>query len=359
MTVSRKELCDAVKSVLPGIVTGNVVLTGADNLIFHDGVLHTYNDSISVRRAFTVAEGEEPLNGCVKAVDFFGIINRMPAEELKLAVKEGGWIIKAGDAKATLKLLEDNLMDHISKIAPGKGAWKPLPSNFLEALAWCKFSCNGSALSGIFASGNLMNSTDEFRMNRFELDGEFSDPFWITDPAAGELMKLNTLKDYAFTESWVHFRTEDGTAFSCKRLDHDKYPADKINKLILAHAKVDGDVSSKLPASLADVVDRASVFSTDIEGKDSIQLTFTPAGIEVFTERVSGKYQEKVAWEEPLADFAPVALNVDPSMMLGGLKHSKSFHLHTAEVKGRPITRIMVVGERGTQLIQTMLAPTE
>lgn len=118
-------------------------------------------------------------------------------------------------------------------------------------------------------------------------------------------------------------------------------------------------MGSKLPASLSDVVDRASAFSQDIDGSQIVQLTFGPADIEVFTERSSGKYQERIAWEEPLPDFSPITVFVDPAMVINGLRRSKQFYIHSVEVKGRMMNRIMVVGEFGRQLIQTVMPKDE
>jgi len=358
MVISRTVLLDALRSVLPGVSTSGALLEGSDSLVFADDHIYTYNDNISVSRPFK-AEDNEPLSGAVKAMEFFQLISRLPSEEIKLVQKEDSWVIRAGEAKATLKLVTSSLLDHVHKMSPKEEHWQLLPKRFMEALNWCRFSSNRSALSGVFVAGLIMNSTDEMRINRFEMDTAISEAFWISDSAAGELMKINSLKEYSVGESWIHFQSEDGNVFSCKRLHHDKYPADKLNHIIESHAQTEEDIGAKFPPGLSDVVDRASAFAGDIDGKLVVQLTFRPENIEVCAERTSGKYQEKAAWEEAPKAFDPITVFADPSMILYGLKHSKQFYMHAINAKGRKMTRLMIVGSFGRQLIQTVLPATE
>ena len=96
MVIQKKELLDSLKACMPGIETGSAVLQGADSFVFHDGKIFTYNDSISVTVPIK-NDGllEEGLEGCVKAEEFFKIISKFPADEIKFSVTEKGtWLLK-------------------------------------------------------------------------------------------------------------------------------------------------------------------------------------------------------------------------------------------------------------------------
>ncbi len=348
MEVNRKELQSALQKCLPGVETGKQVLEGADTFIFAEGHIFSYNDSISVSVPFKME-----LEGAVKAKEFYTLISKLSGDEIKIAaVGDNAWKLKAGSATAEMTLLEPSVMSHIKGLTEHP-KWKALPSNFMDGLSLCKFSCNRSALSGIYVNEAIMAATDELRINWFALDSEM-DSFWISDPAVGELMGLKGLKDYALAEAWAHFKTEDGTTFSCKRLQHDKYPFEKIQSLVNKHKKGKDDITNDLPAKLAEVVDRASTLSLDIDSHPSVRLTFRKEFIEVYSQRSTGKYQEKVAWDKEMkADFDPIVLYVDFSMIVYGLKRSKSFYIKQTEGKGGIQKRIIFQGDKISHILST------
>jgi len=355
MNVNRKEFIDALKRAMPGVESGNIILEGSDTFIFDDGFIHTYNDSISVSVPFPITNKEkENVSGAFKAKEFFDLINRYKDETLKLIPRSDVWILKSSNATAELTLLESSIIDKMKNIFPSKMKWASLPEKFIEGLSICKFSSNKSVLAGIFVQGNTLNSTDEIRINKYTLDSEISESFWITDSAATEITKLNNPKKYCISKSWGHFKTDSGDIFSCKRLAQANYPIDKINKLIDSHVKEKGDISNNLPHDLIDAVNRAAALSQNIESFNTVRLTFTTEGIEVFSQRPSGKYTENVLWDKPFKrEIDPASIYVDYSMIENGIKYSKSFYLKKTQMKDKEVTRIIFVSDNGIQLIST------
>jgi hypothetical protein len=263
-----------------------------------------------------------------------------------------------------MTLLEPSVMSHVKTLTAGGKwkdlPWKVLPKNFTEGLNLCKFSCNRSALSGIYVRDNIMVATDELRINWSEMEDKI-EPFWIADPAVGELMGMSGLKESALTDSWIHFRAEDGTVFSCKRLQDAKYPFEKLQGLVDSHEKGKEDISNDLPTTLSEAVELASVLSIEIDAHPTVRLTFKPDCIEVYSQRSSGKYQEKVAWDKPIkAEFEPIVLYVDYSMITYGLKRSKSFYIKQTKTKsGKVNKRIIFQGEHIRHILSTFQVDKE
>lgn len=353
MNIKRKELQAALQRCLPGVESGATLLTGADSFIFKDGMIHSYNDNISVSVPFIIPMDEGALEGAVKAKEFYAIVSKLPSDEIKLAINEGSWSLKSGAASVELTLLESSVLEHVHGITTD-AAWFPLPANFLSALQRCKFGCNRSAMSGIYVNGKYMMSTDEMRINQFQMDADV-EPFWIADPQAGELMKLNGLIEYRLIDSWAQFRTGDGTAFSCKRLQHNKFPFEKILNLIKAHAKEETDLAFVLPAKLVESVERAASFAMDIDSFSAIRLTFNKANIEVHSEKATGKFTEKVPWDKPVEhEFEPIIVYMPYQSIGYGVLRSTNIYIKQTARGESVIKRLVFQGENLVHLVSTV-----
>lgn len=356
MKINRKEFLLAMKAAMPGIESGNCILEGADTFIFDKGFIHSYNDNISVSIPFPITNKQgEKVSGAIKAKEFYDLINRYPGEEITLIPKDTIWIIKSENAMAEFTLLENTLIDKIKDILPKKITWNPIPKDFINGIAISQFSNNKSILSGIFVKDNIITSTDEIRINWYDMKESINDSFWITDKASKELINLNIIAFY-ISDSWVHFQTDNKSIFSCKRLDQTKYETvfEKIKALLDQHKKEKGDISNELPGKVIDAINRAAALSTNIESFNSVKLTFTTDYIEVYAERPSGKYTEKVNWDKPFKKEVNTSIFVDYAMIEHGIIYSNSFYLKTTDNKGKMITRIIFVHKNGIQLINTL-----
>jgi hypothetical protein len=354
LNINKHEFLTAMKQAMPGVESGNTILQGADTFIFHDGFIHTYNDTISVSVHFPITnKAGENISAAIKAKDFYDLISRYEGDTISITPKSDMWIVKSENARAELTLLENNLIERIQGITNGKFKWANIPERFFEGLAICNFKSQ-SQLSGVYCADKNIISTDNLKVNYYTLDDEIATSFWINNDAVTELLKLNNVKKYYVSDSWVHFQTEDKTIFSCKRLAQDNYPYTKVIDFIKSHKKEKGDISNELPNKLIDAVNRAAALSQNIESFDTVKLTFTKDNIEVFSQRPSGKYTENVPWEKPFKkDISPISIYVDYSMIQNGIKYSKSFYLKNTVVQEKVKTRVVFVSEFGIQLIST------
>jgi DNA polymerase III sliding clamp (beta) subunit (PCNA family) len=237
MQLNKHEFLTAMKQAMPGVESGNPILQGADTFIFHDGFIHTYNDTISVSVHFPITnKAGENISAAIKAKDFYDLISRYEGDAISIIPKSDMWIVKSENARAELTLLENNLIERIQGITNSKFKWVNIPERFFEGLAICNFKSQ-SQLSGVYCADKNIISTDNLKVNYYTLDDEIVTSFWINNDAVTELLKLNNVVKYYVSDSWVHFQTEDKTIFSCKRLAQDNYPYIKVIDFIESHKK--------------------------------------------------------------------------------------------------------------------------
>jgi hypothetical protein len=174
---------------------------------------------------------------------------------------------------------------------------------------------------------------------------------------ANELLKFSSLlKKYSVCGSWVHFMGDDGVIFSCRKLEDNSYPFDKIKKLILEDSlKKEEDVAGFLPKGLVGAIERAATLSKNMNSYSVVRLTFGKEGIDVFSERPTGRYNEKVCWETNLdKEFEPVVIYVDSGMIEFGLKHTNSFYICCFQIPGGGVKkRFVFMGDNFIHLVST------
>lgn len=325
MNISKDALLVAMKKALPGVDKGATLIEGADTFLFAGDYLHSYNDAVSV----SVPVALDGLHGACKSMDAFRLVSKLNAPIIEVELVDNRWRFVAGRTKAEITLLDSKLGAYLEELKLQEIAFEPVPEDFYQAIKLVKMAQNTDPKRGVCVSGNLMVSTDSVRMNRYTMKGEMV-PFWIDDPAVADLLKLDEVRMYAVSNSWVHFRLDDGTIFSCKRKDHTKYPVKLLSDLIDGHDRKPQDIGGKLPASLSEVVDRVATLATDVKGSFPVRLTFTPTELEVYAEKTTGKASETIPWETPL-NCQKTEVWMDSSFMLEAGKKMVEFYLTESE----------------------------
>lgn len=348
MNISKSDLVSALKKAMPGVETGNALLEGADTFIFSNNFVFTYNDAIAVRAPLS---GD--LTGALKAKELFGIVNKIQSETLTIIPGDKSWQIIAGDIEAELNTVEAGVFAKLADIVESE--WEKTPADFIDGVNECKFSSNKSALSGIFVKDVFIYATDEVRVNRYKMDGVMKQ-FWISDPSAGELLKLGGVTDYQITNSWVNFKTADNTILSIKRLADGKFPAEKIHAVAEQHVATPTDIVATIPAALQDAVDRASALSMSVDSHDSVKISFSPAEMVVSSARSTGKYKETVKWAEAPGEKFPTAdVYVDLSMVTYGMKRSRSLFIREVEKNGKINRRLVFFSDKVIHIVNTFV----
>lgn len=358
MVIQKKELVESLKACMPGIETGSVVLQGADSFVFYDGKIFTYNDTISVTVP-VASEGllEEGIEGCVKAEEFFKIVNKFPADEIKFTVTEKNtWLLKSGKAKAEMTLLDFDFESRLKNIAPKEDSWIELNEDFVFGVGCCKMATNKTQLAGVYIEGNDIISTDGNQMNCYIMKKTTLPKIWISDNSANELLKLKKLVAMQLQGTWVHFKAEDGILFSIKTLQTESFPYSRVKTIIDTSDPEKAILHAKFPKDLFNAIDRAVSFSIDISEHSAVRLVISKEKIEVSAERSSGKYSEKVAWEETIKEeFEPFTVYVDAQMMQFVAQRTVEFYLLKGPVYNRKsLPRLLFVTESSKHLLATL-----
>ncbi len=355
MIIQKKELLESLKACMSGIETGSVTLQGADTFVFHDGKIFTYNDSVSVTIPIkNESLLEEGLEGCVKAEEFFKIISKLPADEIKFLVTENKtWLLKCGKAKVEMNLLDFDFESRLKNLNIGDD-WIDLNEDFISAMNVCRMVGNKSQLSGTYFDGKDVLSTDGNQVNLYTLKTKLP-KFWVSDSSINELLKLGNLKQMQISGAWVHFKTDSEEIFSVKTLNADSYPYDKLRKIIDSTDLSKSELHANFPKELFSAVDRAVSFSMNVLEHSVIRLTISKDKIEVSSERSSGKYNEKVAWENKIEnDFEPFVVYVDAQMIQSISQKTAEFYLVKGPVRnGKSVPRMFFVTESSKHLICT------
>jgi len=157
-------------------------------------------------------------------MDFYKWLSIIKGDELVLALDENSVVASVGDDQAGFTCsLDDNhrVEKHIRRRNKDAGDdFKPLPSNFMEGVQLCMFSCSSdltqSAMACVCIEDSDLMSSDGMRLSWYTMS-EKMDPCLIRARDLMELVKF-PVKEYNFTDVWAHFRTEDGVVFSAKRI---------------------------------------------------------------------------------------------------------------------------------------------
>lgn len=352
MTINKKSLLESLKNCMPGVDSGNTVLQGSDTFVFHDGRIFSYNDNISV--SVPIEQSGlmgETVEGAVKANEFFKILSKLPNDEINFAVTEKSWLLKSGKAKAELSLIDFDYESRLKGIEPSED-WKEIKDDFIFAIGSCKMDNNKSPLSGVFVSGKEVISTDGYQINKFTMPDTELPTFWITDNCVNELLKIKNFTHMQLQGNWVHFKSGEDVIFSIKVLNKDNFPYEKVLK-VLDNCNTENSLNATFPEQLFEAIDRATAFSMDISGHNSIRLVLSPKDIHVSAERTSGKYEEKVSWKEGTMnkEFEPITVYVDSLMMSYMAQKTLEFYLLISSSNIPP--RLLFVSENSKHLLST------
>lgn len=353
MTIQKKQLLESLKKCMPGIETGNAVLQGADSFVFHNGKIFTYNDVISVSVPIEqTGLVEETVEGAVKAKEFYSIIEKFPSDEIEFVVKEKVWLLKCGRAKAELNLQEFDFESRLNDITPTE-EWIEIGEDFIEGIGVCQMTNNKTALSGIYISGKDIVSTDGYQVNNFKMKKELP-AFYISDKSSNELLKVSGIKEMQLQGAWVHFKSEDGTVFSIKTLQVTSFPFAKVKALIDSNDFEKMDLHAKFPVEMFKAIERATSFGMEISERTAVKLELTESGITVSSERTSGRYAEKISWDEEVKGIQDLILYVDTTMMQFIANRSTEFYLSKNVMRGKVLPRLFFVTDSSVHIMATL-----
>lgn len=286
MKINKSELQSALEKVRPGLANKELIEQSTSFAFMGDRVV-TYNDEISISHPVK----ELNVTGAVKAQELYQFLNKVDKDEIEVEWEECQVKIKAGKSKAGLTLQEEIRLpiDEIGNI----GEWENLPDGFMEGMRFCRSSCSKDMSNPVLTclhvrQDGYVESSDGFRITRYTLNDALPiNTFLIPVSSVVELIKYN-IKQIAQGYGWIHFKTDEGTIFSC-RIFQDNYPA-------IAHIL---DVSEgkeiALPQDMSNALDRAQVFAkADFSGDSLVAIYIADSKMTVSTESDSGWFEETI-----------------------------------------------------------------
>lgn len=214
MLVNRQELLDVLIMVRPGLSKKDIV-EQATHFIFTGESIVTYNDDICVSHPYITN-----FKISIKAQDLYKVLSDLNIEEVDLSVKDSILYMKGGKTRSGLQgLIGGDVVGMLDILGLEKERdWNLLPTDFIDGLFLCMFSASrivGSPLNSVNINGNLLQSTDNYRISRYELNAHTDINLSLPIRAVQELISF-PITYYYKTDSWVYFKTEQGAIFCCR-----------------------------------------------------------------------------------------------------------------------------------------------
>lgn len=344
MTVNRTELVKALEVVMPGTATESI-LAGGSRVTIYNNRLYTTRDILSISTPFVFPES---LEVSVSADDFFSVLKRFTEENIQISVKDNSLIVKAGRAKATMRIYP---MAKNSPLFFESPTLIELPSDYFDAIVSCYIPGNKTTHAGVFFEGMASMSTDGKRINYVELSKD-SPRFWINDLSAKTLIRMgNVFTVYGVSPSHVWFVSDTAT-IAVKRLNDEKYQSEAITSYysLCKASEVD---HFDVPEGLYEATMRAAPFTTLDDALYPVTLNISKEGIEVNTKGNADSYEEFVEYLDPL-DIAEVSLKVDYAQFLYGLKKSTLMGVRSITKGDHNYLMLVLYGANSTLMINTL-----
>jgi len=250
LKINKAELQEALEKVKPGLANKERIEQSTSFAFMGDRVV-TYNDEISISHPVKGLD----VKGAIKAQALYEFLNKVKKDEIDIEWEENQVIIKAGRSKAGI-VFEQEIKLPIEEVGE-IGKWKKLPMKFLDALKFCHPCCSRDmsrpVLTCVSVGKESVEASDSFQIVSYELDKKMpGGEFLIPATSVRELVKYE-ITEVAEGESWIHFRTEEGTIFSSRVLSN-KFPDTS------KHLEIDG-IEFRFPKNVDQILERARVFS--------------------------------------------------------------------------------------------------
>ena len=281
--MNRPELIAALSAVAPGLASQEI-LEQSTCFVFKEGKVFTYNDEIAIQHELDLG-----FEGAVVGDKLISYLNKAASEDADLSVEGGELRVKCGRSRAGFTLqAEINLpLEEIGKL--DELDWWDLPEDFLSGLAFVRFSVSrdmsNPKITCAHVNGAYIESTDNYRMTRYELDEDFGfENLLVPGRVMPVLSKFKPIS-YATRQGWVYFENEAGSVLSC-RMYAEGYP--KLDPLL----EVEG-TEVELPDNLNKLLERASIFAdADLEKDLEIELKLDKGKVTVSGKGAAGWFEE-------------------------------------------------------------------
>ncbi len=324
MKINKAQLQKALEIVKPGLANRkNEMIDQSTSFAFIENTVMTYNDEISISHP---VEGLN-LTGAVRAEELYQFLNKVKKDEITISTTENEIVLKAGKAKAGFVLQQEITMP--VRDIEQKTDWVDLPDGFLSALSFVVDSCSKDMSRPVLtcvhvSGGDYIQASDGFQITMCALPESSAEMQDVLIPATAvrELTKL-AVKQIAYGEEWILFRTDDDTVFSCRMLS-ESYP----NTSHLMEVK-----GQKITFSnrMSEILERAMIFTKqEHQFDEELEVVLTEGQVTVKGKNDYGWFEES-AREKYKGEQA--SFRITPSLLKNVLTRSNTCTLGKERIK--------------------------
>ena len=303
--IDREDMLAVLDLVKPAVSTKET-LEQATNFIFSNSEVLAFNGHILISYPFEVGP-----KFTVDANLFFKLVSRMTEETFNLELKDGK--IKCWDKKTVAHIPvheESEIYDYIRKVTGeiDDSKWSPLDEKFAEGLRLCAFSASTDESNPMMTcvrveEENIMAGTGE-KISWYIMDTPVSERFYLKAPHVMELARYQGLEEFCLSESWAHFRSEDGVTFSARRV----LPVELLNFKRAFEGLTDG-VRLKIPETLKESIATVNLVNEGKQGADElVSLVIDKDKIICKAGSEKGSILEEVPLENPIELSSPKSI---------------------------------------------------
>lgn len=308
--VNRQSLLLSLESVAPGLASREVIQQSTC-VVFHDGKVFTFNDEVACSRE-TPLKGVE---GAVKAKPLLDLLSKLKEDEIEVEVTEEEFLIRGKGKKSGIRKEAEILLPVDAVETPGE--WKDVPAEFTEAISIVS-ACTSSeesqfVLTCVHLTADCVEATDRYQIARYPIQTGLSRDILVRGESIKKIIPLDMTK-YSETDSWIHFKNENGLILSCRRY-LDEYP--ELGRFLSTE---DTDPVT-LPGGLQEMVAAAEIFSAESTTGNAIAVDLRQDRIVFEGEGASGWYKEmkKISYTG-----SPIRFMIAPKLLLEISKKSNS-----------------------------------
>jgi hypothetical protein len=247
--MNKQEFLNALLTVKPAIIK-NGISDAMDYFFFTKSHVVSFNGTISIRCPL-----KTDFKTFVRGHDLVNLLLGLKAETLETKLKEEKLNIQASYGKKVkvntnlATIMDDDFISKIKVINKSvkKAEFKPLPNNFSNGIRPCSsvhvIGELDSVLSCALINGNVCMSSDNQRIIKSTLDSKM-DKMLVKCSEIEKLLSINPTS-YCITDSWIHFKNDNGVIFSIIKVDGDFPDIESLldfegQKLILPKDLTDG-----------------------------------------------------------------------------------------------------------------------
>lgn len=250
---------------------------------FKDGYVMTYNGELA-----SWCKLKLDVEGAVPAAPLLAILGKYPDDEIDVSVHEGEFILK-GKNKRTPIRMEAEVLLRIDEVERAQ-QWQPLDPNFCEGVSLvyqCASKDNddtGFAMSCVNITPDFIEACDNLQLCRFPCANPVEGSTLVRRDAIKHVIGLD-MTHVAQTKNWIHFRNPAKLVLSCRRYMDDYRDLSPVIEFT--------GQPLTLPGGLAEVVDRANVFSSENPENNTVEVALTRDMITIKGTGALGRHLER------------------------------------------------------------------